>query len=142
MIDLMSAGVALAKKKKYTGFTRYQYPKIFAMYARSRDRRQSFGALAEKLQGRRDAHTKIHASKRVIKEQFIPMLELIMKHNPELAALAASELELELKDIKLLTGGNEKLAAEIYRRAEEITKDRLRRLTRGDKTKQVSLWEF
>jgi replication factor C large subunit len=141
MIDLMSAGVALAKKRKYHGYTRYQYPKIFAMYAKVRGERQSLDALAEKLQGKKDAHLKIHASKRVIKEQFIPMLEVLMKHSTEMAALAASELELELKDIKLLTG-DEKLAGEIYKQAEEITKERLKRLAKGDRTKQVSLREF
>ncbi|WP_457554915.1 replication factor C large subunit [Candidatus Pyrohabitans sp.] len=141
MIDLMSAGVALAKKRKYPGYTRYQYPKIFAMYAQTRGERQSLDALAGKLQGKRDAHTKIHASRRVIKEQFIPMLRHVMKHAPEMAALAASELELELKEIKLLAE-DEKLAQEIARRAEEITKERMRRLAKGDRTKQVSLWEF
>ncbi len=139
-MDLMSAGVAKAKKSRYRGFTRYSYPKVFVMLAKTKKSRQKTREMALRLQGREGYSNKIHASLKVITEEFIPLAERIMK-NTEMAARLASELEFDLKDIELFVKSKDR-AKEIYQLSLRITHDRLRKQMKGDRSKQISLFEF
>ncbi len=140
-MDLMSAGVAKAKSSKYKGFTRYSYPKTFVMLARTKKSREETKELALKLQGREGYSNKIHASLKVIKQEFLPLAERIMENNIGMAAQLASELEFDLKDIEAFVKNKDK-AKEIFQLSQKITQERLRKQMKGDKSKQISLFEF
>ena len=74
MIDLMTVGVALAKKEMYRKFTKYEYPKRLKMFSVTKgERREVKDALlilAEKL----------HCSTKVVKQEYLPYFR-IMKND-------------------------------------------------------------
>ncbi len=136
--DLMSMGVAKAKEDKYKGFTRYSYPKTFVMLANTRKSREEEKTMAKLIQGKEGYINRVHASLRVIKEEFLPMVEIIMSKNLEMAAKLASELEFDQKDIELFVRDRDR-AREIYKLAKKFTEERLKAKRTG---KQISLFEF
>lgn len=131
--DLMSAGVALSKKDTYKKFTRYQYPKTFVVYAKTKKKRAMMGTVAEKMLG------KCHGSKGLMRREFFPMLKTVFTKDSEMGANIASQLELNREEIKFFVG-EDTLAKRIEKRAQDITAERIRRRVRSDK--QVSLFEF
>jgi replication factor C large subunit len=138
--DLMSAGVAVSKKNKYKKFTRYQYPQVFALYARTKKQRAVMDSIAEKIIGRRDTtNEKTHCSKKEAKEEYIPMLRIILNNDQEMGSKLASELELTLEEIQFFVK-EEALAKKIYDRSKKITAERIKGRIR--KEKQASLAEF
>ncbi|MDP6459224.1 MAG: replication factor C large subunit, partial [Candidatus Hydrothermarchaeota archaeon] len=138
-IDLMSAGVATAKKRKYSRYTRYQYPQVFSLYSRTKKKRAIMNSIADKIRGRKPTfNEKVHCSKKIAIKEFFPLLELVMNHDPAMGAGIASELGLELEEIKYFTeDGN---ANKIYEDSKRITTERLRDAWRRDR--QVSLTGF
>lgn len=139
-IDMISAGVATAKQRKYTQYTRYQYPQVFALYARTKKSRAIMDSIAVKIKGRKPTlNEKVHCSKKLAVKEFFPMIELVMNHDTAMGARIASELGLEHEEIKHFVQGEE-LAGKINENAKKITADRLR--ARVDSAKQVSLTEF
>ncbi|NPA38737.1 MAG: replication factor C large subunit [Candidatus Nanohaloarchaeota archaeon] len=72
---LAVGGVAVAKKKKYPGFTRYQYPlKIKLM----KERKEERTAIKEEMQ---ELAKKLHTSTKKIKDHYLYLLELLkQKH--------------------------------------------------------------
>jgi replication factor C large subunit len=139
VIDFMSAGVAMAKKERYHKWSRYQYPETFALYSRTKKQREIIDAIAAKLQGKKDGHTKCHGSKRLMKLEFLPLLRIVLKNNFEMGAKMASELNLALEEIQFFVADAE-LAKKIYNKAAEITAERIRSSISG--RKQFSLFEF
>ncbi len=131
--DLMSAGVALSKKDVYKKFTRYQYPKTFVVYARTKKKRAIIGAIAEKMSG------KCHGSKGLMEREFFPMFETVFTKAPDMGADMASQIELNREEIQFFVG-EEELAKKIEKRAQDVTAERIRRQLRSDK--QASLFEF
>jgi replication factor C large subunit len=138
-IDMMSAGVATAKKHKYNRYTRYQYPQVFALYSSTKKKRAIMDSIADKIKGRKSTlNEKVHCSKKLAIREFFPLLELVMNHDPAMGAGIASELGLELEEIKYFTeDGN---ANKIYEDSKRITTERLRDAWRRDR--QVSLTGF
>jgi replication factor C large subunit len=138
-IDMMSAGVATAKKRKYSGYTRYQYPQVFSLYSRTKKKRAIVASIADKIKGRKPTiNEKVHCSKKIAVKEFFPLLKLVMNHDPAMGARIASDLGLELEEIKYFTkDGN---ANKIYEDSKRITAERLRDAWRRDR--QVSLIEF
>jgi hypothetical protein len=66
-------------------------------------------------------------------------MRIIFNNNYEMAAQIASEFELNLEDISFFIEDNE-TAGKIYYRAKELTSERIKLKTRGEK--QISLLEF
>ncbi len=73
MIDLMTGGVATAKKEMYRKFTRYQYPSNLIVLGRSKfqrkDEKERLLALSQQL----------HCSRRKIKKEFLPFFRIYAK---------------------------------------------------------------
>ncbi|MBI2005355.1 MAG: replication factor C large subunit [Candidatus Aenigmarchaeota archaeon] len=70
MIDLMTGGVATAKKEMYRKFTRYQYPSNLIVLGGSKfERKEEKEKLLELSQ-------QLHCSTRKIKKEFLPFLNL------------------------------------------------------------------
>jgi len=139
-LDLMSAGVASAKKKKYKGFTRYSYPQTFVLMARTKKSRKENLNLARKIQGKEGYTNRVHSSVREIRQNFLPMVEVIMENNREMGARLASELELDEEDLKTLV--REEKGKKIFQLSQEITRERLKAQMKGDSSKQASLFEY
>lgn len=133
--DLMSAGVATAKKRKYHGFSRYQYPSTFALMARTRKERNLNNDISQKISN------VCHVSRKVARAEFLPMLNIILNKDPYMGARISSELELGLEEIESFVD-DEKRAKHIYNTAEDIRKERLNASIHKDAGKQVSLFEF
>jgi replication factor C large subunit len=73
MIDLMTAGVATAKKQMYRKFTRYQYPDKIIFLGSTKKERKEMKELLEKLS------KKLHCSTRKLRAHYLPYLRIILK---------------------------------------------------------------
>jgi replication factor C large subunit len=73
MIDLMTAGVAVAKKDMYRKFTRYQYPQNIMMLGRTKGTRAEQKELLKKLS------SQLHCSTRKLKMHYLPYFKIILK---------------------------------------------------------------
>ena len=72
MIDLMTAGVALAKKEMYRKFSRYQYPDRISFLGRSKATR------AESKEKLLELSKKLHCSTKKIREEFLPFFKELL----------------------------------------------------------------
>ena len=104
---LMSAGVAMAKDKKYYKFTKYRYPSLIMLLFRTKQDRQAVKEIAQKLS------KKLHVSTRLAAKEFVPWLRIIAKYNVEKFAELAKFFELTKTDVKNLTK-NESIANKVY----------------------------
>ncbi len=91
--DLMSLGVAFSKEDTYKKFSRFTNSSIFSMLSKSRSKRDLSDRVAQKM------GEKLHASKKVVKEQF-PYME-IMFQNDETANELANYFGLADDEVKL-----------------------------------------
>ncbi len=73
MIDLMTGGVAVAKKEMYRKFTRYQYPQNIMMLGRTKGTRAEQKELLKKLS------SQLHCSTRKLKMHYLPYFKIILK---------------------------------------------------------------
>jgi replication factor C large subunit len=73
MIDLMTGGVALSKRKSYNKFTKYQYPQNIMIMGRTKLQRASAKEILLKMT------KEFHMSSRKLKWEFLPYLKIIMK---------------------------------------------------------------
>jgi len=73
MIDLMTGGVATAKKEMYRKFTRYQYPQNIMMLGRTK------GARAEQKELLKKLSSQLHCSTRKLKIYYLPYFKIILK---------------------------------------------------------------
>ena len=110
--ELMTGGVAVAKKGEYRGFTAYHFPKWLRSMAYSRQYRQVRLGLAKKIG--KSMHC---SSKKAI--EFIPILQKICENDDDFAARIAIKLELSLEELAFLVGDK---ANEIYKEAEALKK--------------------
>jgi replication factor C large subunit len=95
MIDLMTAGVATAKKEAYRKFTRYQYPSNIMLLGRTKGSRASTKEVLDKLSGR------LHCSTKKLRHEFLPFFKIILK-NKEMRDGIATTFNLTKDDISLL----------------------------------------
>lgn len=79
-----TVGVALSKKEKYKGWTKYQYPSKIKQMGQTRSSRNKINDIAGKLT------EKLHISKKQVKRD-LPFLKKQLEHNPELQ----NQLELD-----------------------------------------------
>jgi len=133
MVELMSAGVAVAKKQKYRGYTKYRYPEVFVLMAGRKGEKQKLKPLVEKLR----ESGKLHASSREIEQEYIPLL-MHLTHHPAYLAAAIKEFGLERSHVELLTGSRD-AAEKAYKSA---MKAGAAAKTSKSGGRQVSLGEF
>ncbi len=136
--DLMSAGVAMAKKKEYHGWKRFQYPQVFSIMGRTKKERELRNSISKKV------GAKCHVSSKVAKRDFLPMLEIVMKSDLDMAARVSSQLDFSQEEIGSIVD-DEKLSKKAYLEAERVTRERLKAHLRREElagSKQVSLFEF
>ena len=92
-IAMMTAGVAMAKKEKYHGFTPYQYPTFIRKLFASKARRAAKKSAAKKI------GEQIHSSPHEILSVHWPYLQLLAKKNP---AGYAKQFSLDDKELEVL----------------------------------------
>lgn len=95
MIDLMTAGIATAKKEMYRKFTKYQYPSKLAILGGTKVERKAMSELLDKLS------KNFHCSTRKVRKEFLPFLRLMLK-NSSLEKQIKSSLNLTKEEISLL----------------------------------------
>jgi replication factor C large subunit len=95
MVDLMTAGVATAKKETYRKFTRYQYPSNIMILGRTKGKRADVGEILKKMS------LELHCSTKKIKNDYLPFLKIIIKNKNMRDSLAVS-LNLTKDDFSLL----------------------------------------
>lgn len=139
--DLMSAGVAVSKEKKYGGFVSYKYPSTFIIYAKLRQEKKIMNDIAEKMIERKDSHEGLHGSKFLMKREFFPLFEAVFSNDPENSAEIVSELEFSLEEIDYFVK-NEKKSKSILENGQKIVMERIKKKTGKEKAKQASLFEF
>ncbi len=88
-IGLMSAGVALAKDEKYSGFTRYQPPQRLKRYGRSKASRRMMDEIYGKI------GNELHVSPSTMKLEYIPLFKWLIRNK--------GDVEEELGDLFDLT---------------------------------------
>ncbi len=110
--ELMTGGVAVAKKHEYRGFTAYHFPKWLRSMARSKQYRHLKMELARKI------GKIIHCSTKKAYEM-LPIFKNIFNSNNDLAARLTAKFGLNEEELSLLVGEK---AKEIYKEAEELRK--------------------
>lgn len=84
MIDLMTAGVSVAKKETYRKFTRYQYPSNIIVLGRTKGRRSAAGEVLGRLS------QQFHCSTKKIRNEYLPFLKIILKNKKMRDSIATS----------------------------------------------------
>ncbi|MBS7609420.1 replication factor C large subunit [Candidatus Bathyarchaeota archaeon] len=72
-VDLMTGGVALAKREPYRKFTRYTYPSNIALLGRTK------GERSEALKALGKLGSILHCSRRKVRAEFLPYLKIMAK---------------------------------------------------------------
>jgi replication factor C large subunit len=96
MIDMMTAGVATAKKDMYRKFTRYEYPNNIMILGRTK-----LGRRAEK-EALLKLSTELHCSTKKIRKEFLPFMKIMVKDKQFITSLK----ELLGQDMKVLLSKN------------------------------------
>ncbi len=78
MIELMSSGVALAKKETYKKFTKYRPPSFLKEIAKIKTEKEETKAALQILS------ETLHCSSKVIKSYYIPLIKILISKRPEL----------------------------------------------------------
>ncbi len=96
-IDMMTGGVALAKKEAYRKFTKYRYPDLLMILGRTRFQRAASQAAFRKL------GTLLHCSTSAVRWEFLPYLR-VMAENPRFRKELAEALEVDEEGLTALLG--------------------------------------
>jgi len=86
-------GVALAKEKKYPGFTRYRPPTRLKLLAQMKEEREKLKEIAEKLK------EKLHMSRRDIVKNYFAFIAKLYAKYPKAAEKFAKVLGVKLEEI-------------------------------------------
>lgn len=97
MIGLMSAGVALSKEDRYSGFTRYRPPNRLKIYGRTKGKRKRLDELCDKLQPH------LHVSHSKIKTEYFPLFKKLIEENENFEKVLEDKFDLEEKEIEEIT---------------------------------------
>lgn len=95
MIDMMTAGVASAKKDVYKKFVKYQYPSNIMLLGQTKGIRQDRNVIHKKFAAY------FHCSSRKFKSQILPYLPLIFR-NKKVKENILSDLKIDNDELKLL----------------------------------------
>lgn len=98
VFDLIGPSVMLARRKSKFKWAKYQYPQKIVMMAKTREARELREAIAAHLASR------LHSSKRIIKNDVLPYLMVIFKYNPEYAARISRAYNFNERMIAYLAG--------------------------------------
>ncbi|AXI25761.1 AAA family ATPase [Methanofervidicoccus sp. A16] len=121
---LMSAGVALAKKEKYRGFTPYVRPKVFTKLLQTKSERDILKKILSKIS------SKTHVSTKRAKED-LHYLSTILKNDPNLGAQLVDFYEFTEDEVEYLTDKN--TAKKIFK----ILKDKEKKTEKIEKKEKV-----
>ena len=99
VIDLMTAGVAMAREKTRPSWVAFQFPERIRMLSRTKQERQLQSQIGMKI--RKKCHI---SSVRAVKE-VLPYLRIIFENNAKMSAGVAKWLDLDETMIRYLTGG-------------------------------------
>ncbi|RJS74105.1 replication factor C large subunit [Candidatus Bathyarchaeota archaeon] len=97
-LELMTAGVAAARKRSRTGWAPFKFPSRIRLLSTLKARRALLNQLAGKV------GSKTHTSRVKTLRMHIPYLRVIAKSNPEMAKKVAESLELTDEELNLLSG--------------------------------------
>jgi len=97
--DLLSGGVAVAKKRYYPGFTRYSFPTWLTEMGKSRNTRAVRDSIAKKLG--RECHMSIHKTR-----AFLPFFQKLVSSDAQYAAHMTHLLELTDQEVLFLLGSD------------------------------------
>ena len=86
-------GIALAKEKKYPGFTRYRPPTRLKLLSQMKEEREKLKDIAEKLR------EKLHMSRRAIIRDYFSFVSRLYAINPKAAEKFAKALGVKLEEI-------------------------------------------
>lgn len=95
MIDLMTGGVATAKKEMYRKFTRYEYPSKLMLLGSTKSARMKEKEIFFKLS------KNLHCSTGKIRNDFLPFLKIIVK-NRRMSNSLVSSMDMSKEEISLL----------------------------------------
>ncbi len=95
-IDLMTAGVALAKDEKYGGFTRYRPPQRLKRYGRSKGKRRIMDSIHEKIGER------FHVSSSKMKMEYFPLFKIMLEKDKDTEIYLKKELGLSQREVELI----------------------------------------
>jgi len=95
MIDLMTGGVATAKKEMYHKFTRYQYPSNVMILGGTKIFRRASSETLEKIS------KSLHASTKKLRSEYLPFLKIIVRKKRNANEIASS-LGIEKEELKSL----------------------------------------
>jgi len=95
MIDVMTAGVAMAKQEVYKKFTRYQYPSNIIMLGRSKEGRKVVREILKKLSA------SSHCSMKKFRSETLPFLKILMKDQKFKKSISEA-YDISKDDVKLL----------------------------------------
>ena len=96
MIDLMTAGVSLAKKEPYRKFTKYQRPERLAYLAKTKAEREIISDVLKKLASR------LHCSTRKIKTEYLPFIKVLVSKDKKFFDRLSSTLNVPKEDLNQL----------------------------------------
>jgi len=99
--QLQSAGVALAKEKRYDSFVKYAPPAILMSMGRTRKMRAVRDSLAGKLA------SACHTSKSGVRHSYIPYLRIIFSENMNYAQAISHDLSLSVEEVAFILGKKE-----------------------------------
>ncbi|MEM2904368.1 MAG: replication factor C large subunit [Candidatus Bathyarchaeia archaeon] len=98
-IDMMTGGVALAKREPYRKFTKYRYPDLLMVLGRTRLERARSQAALRKL------GALLHCSTSTVRWEFLPYLRIIAQ-NPGFRNELGQALELDEEGLEALLGAS------------------------------------
>ena len=110
VLDLMTAGIAMAREKSKTGWIKFQFPQRIKRLQKLRELRSLLKAIGMKIR------KKCHVSATRAISEVIPYLKIMFENDIKMAAGIARWLELDHEMIRYLAGG-EKKAKEIIKLA-------------------------
>jgi replication factor C large subunit len=96
--DLMTSGLALAKKERYHGWVKYQFPSWLMKMSRSKQIRQIQRGIAQKI-----GHH-CHTSRNVVFQDIMPYFRHIYRMNHGFAVAMSIDLEFSKEELGWLLG--------------------------------------
>ena len=107
-LDLMTAGVAVARERTESRWVKSEFPKRIQLMSKTKETRAMLNSLGMKIR------EKCHVSSKRALTEIVPYLQVIFQNDVKMAAGLARWLELDENMIKYLAG-NEKTAKKIVK---------------------------
>ena len=106
MIDLMTAGVAMARvASKPSGWVPFRFPQRIMALSRSRAERATKKGIGAKIKRR------MHLSFSSAQREVLPYLHVIFENNPPMAAGLTRWFDFDAEEVEYIAGGERKAKA-------------------------------